>query len=80
MYSGKVIVDGPEEDERRRIVRLPVGHYRLTVAHRLDENEYSVGLFFEPVWDALQRSEIIVADEALKPPPVLSETCEIMSV
>jgi hypothetical protein len=57
-------------------VELPRGHYRVFVAQRLEEDgkRESVDVFFERLTEALTRSQIIVADDALDPPSCLLET------
>lgn len=78
--SGKIIVDGPEETEtgRERNFTLAPGNYRLFAAQRVtgDETE-AIDLFFESVSVPLERSAILVADDALNPPTPLLETADV---
>jgi hypothetical protein len=78
--SGRVIVHGPEETEtgRERNFALPPGHYRLVAAQRVTgDDEEAIDLFFEPVTQPLEQSEVLVADDALDPPTPLIETAAI---
>lgn len=75
--SGRIIVEGPEETEtgRERNFALPPGNYRLVVAQRItgDDGE-AIDLFFEPLEKPLERSSVLVADDALTPPTPLLES------
>lgn len=76
--SGKVLVEGPEETEVERNLTLPPGNYRLVAAqHATGDDEEVIDLYFEPLTKALERSAILVADEALNPPTPLLETAKI---
>lgn len=78
--SGKVIVDGPEETEtgRERNFALQPGNYRLVVAQRVTgDDEEAIDLFFEPLTNPLERSAVLVADDALNPPTTLLETAGV---
>jgi Competence protein J (ComJ) len=90
VMSGKVNVEGPEHTvDIERSIALAPGNYRLVAAQRVirDEEEadaaivYSrkaIDLFFEPLAQPLERSAILVADDALKPPTPLVETAGIV--
>jgi hypothetical protein len=76
--SGKVVVEGPEETKPERNVALSPGNYRLVAAQRVTgDEEEAIHLFFEPLSNPLERSAVLVADEALYPPTPLLETAEI---
>jgi hypothetical protein len=74
--TGKVIVHGPEETEtgRERNFALPPGNYRLVAAQRVTgDEEEAIDLFFEPLRKTLERSAVLVADDALHPSSPLLE-------
>ena len=76
--TSTVIVEGPEEFKTERMVTLEPGNYRLVAAQQvIDEDNEVIDLFFEPLEESLNRSEILVADEVLTPPDTLMETSEI---
>lgn len=76
--SGTVVVEGPEETNPARSIALPRGCYRLVAAQRVTGNqEEIIDLFFESLMNPLDRSTILVADDALNPPTTLLETAEI---
>jgi len=76
--SGKVFIEGPEEAWINRFIKTPPGHYRLTAAQWLvEEEEQSIDLFFEPLAEPLIASEILIADAELNPPTPLIETVGI---
>ncbi|MEY2493788.1 MAG: hypothetical protein QOJ45_280 [Verrucomicrobiota bacterium] len=77
VVAGEVLVQGPEETAAGRSFALSPGNYRLVSAQyaRGDDKEV-IGLFFEPLAEALERSAILVADEALAPPTELIEDVE----
>jgi len=76
--SGKVIVEGPEETETERNVRLPPGDYRLIAAQSVTgEEEESIDLSFELLAKPLEQSCVLVADKALCVPNRLVETAEV---
>jgi hypothetical protein len=75
--SGKIIVDGPEEMSVQRTFNLTLGNYRLVAAQRITGNEEEViDLFFESLTEPLERSAVLVADDALNPPTPLIEMAE----
>jgi hypothetical protein len=74
VVSGKVIVDGPEEDVDRHVTVEP-GRHRLVAAQYLIGESERIELFLES--RAAQHSEIIIADEALVVPDRLLETADI---
>jgi hypothetical protein len=78
VVTGKIIVDGPDENNVQRLVELPNGNYRLVAAQRAigDETE-AVDLFFENLSEPSRRSEIIVADKQLEVPGTLLETADV---
>lgn len=83
VVAGKVIVDGPEESEngRERIFSLSPGNYRLVVAQSvLSDEEEAIELFFESLAHPLERSVVLVADEALNPFVPLIETSGIPGI
>ena len=76
--SGRVNVDGPEETDLERGFELPLGNYRLVAAQRVTgDDEEAIDLFFELLTKPLERSSILVADEALNPPTPLIETAGV---
>jgi len=83
--SGKVIVGGPEETEDERVIELPPGDYRLTAAQRVTaeeeegegQGEEAIDLFFELLPQPLERSCVLIADEALNVPNRLLETAGV---
>ena len=76
--SGKVIVEGPEETETERNVRLPPGDYRLIAAQSVTgEEEESIDLSFELLAKPLEQSCVLVAGKALCVPNRLVETAEV---
>jgi Competence protein J (ComJ) len=76
--SGKVVVAGPEEWEVERSFAMSPGNYRLVAAQVVtgDEQE-TIDLSFEPLAQPLERSSVLVADAALRPPSPLIETAGI---
>jgi hypothetical protein len=78
VVTGKVVVDGPEENDVQRLVELPPGNYRLVSAQRaLADDEELIDLFFEKVDEPCHLSEIIVADEELDGSDTLLETADV---
>ena len=78
VVTGKVVVDGPEENDVQRLVELPPGNYRLVSAQRaLADDEEVIDLFFEKVDGLCHLSEIIVADEELDGGDALLETADV---
>lgn len=76
--SGKVLVEGPEETDVERTFGLPPGNYRLVAAQRVTgDEEETIDLFFEPLTKPMERSAILVADDALNPPTLLLETAKV---
>jgi len=84
--SGKVIVGGPEEIEDERVIELLPGDYRLTAAQRVTaeeeegeegQGEEAIDLFFELLPQPLERSSVLIADEALNVPNRLLETAKV---
>lgn len=77
--SGVVVVEGPEEMETERTIKLPPGNYRLVVAQAMGvgEEEEAIDLFFERVPQPVPRSEILVRDDELDPPTPLIETAAV---
>jgi hypothetical protein len=76
--SGTVIVEGPEETKPERSFPLPAGNYRLVAAQCVTGDELeAIDLFFEPLAKPLERSVILVADDALNPPAALLETAGV---
>jgi Competence protein J (ComJ) len=81
--SGRVFVKGPEEFEVQRQFEVAPGNYRLTAAQRItvdaeeSDGEEGIALFFEPLAGPLERSSILVADDALAVSDQLIETAEI---
>ncbi|MGP8199411.1 MAG: competence protein ComJ [Limisphaerales bacterium] len=76
--SGKVIVCGPEElNAQRKRFDLTMGNYRLVAAQCVKGEEEVIDLFFEPQVKPLERSSVLVADDALNPPTLLVEMAEI---
>jgi hypothetical protein len=72
------MIHGPDEISIDRGLELMPGNYRLVAAQYViwDEEE-GIDLFFEPLPEPLDRSEILVADDALNPSYPLMETAEI---
>jgi Competence protein J (ComJ) len=79
--SGKVNIEGPEEDSDCRSFNLNSGYYKLWCAQseQDDENE-NIDIFFEAVEVPMQKSEILIADDELSPPDSLLETSDIAEV
>ena len=76
--SGRVIVEGPEEREPERNIKLPPSDYRLIAAQRVTgEQEEAIDLFFELLAKPLERSSVLVADKALIVPNRLVETAGV---
>jgi hypothetical protein len=82
--SGRVIVGGPEEMEDERMIELPPGDYRLTATQRVtaeegeeEDGEEAIDLFFELLPQPLERSSVLVADEALSVPNRFLETAGV---
>lgn len=75
--SGRVVVEGPEGTEPGRSFALPPAYYRLVAAQRVTgEEEEAVDLFFERLTKPLERSAVLLADDALHPPTPLLEDAE----
>ncbi len=78
VVSGNVLVEGPDEMDVERKFTLPPGNYRLVAAQRVTGDEEEViDLFFEPLTKPLERSAVLVADDALNPSITLLETAGI---
>jgi len=78
VVTGVIVVEGVEEAMIDRRILLPPGHYRLTAAqYVIGDEEEVIELYFEPRAYPLERSEILLADEALAPPTPLVETAGI---
>jgi hypothetical protein len=80
VISGTLIVDGPEETEtgRERNFDVRSGSYRLVAAQCITGNDREViDLYFEAVSSPLKKSAILLADNALNPPPTLLESAGI---
>jgi hypothetical protein len=76
--SGKIIVEGPEEKKPDRNVALPPGNYRLVAAQQVTADDGEViDLFFELLTKPLERSSILLADDALNPGASLLETAGV---
>lgn len=76
--SGRVVVSGPDEVHVERSFAMPPGDYRLVAAQRVTgDQQEAIDLFFEPLAQALQRSSVLAADDALNPSSPLVETAEI---
>ncbi|WP_035613332.1 competence protein ComJ [Haloferula sp. BvORR071] len=73
--SGCVTIAGPDEPlEEQRSFDLPPGYYRLTVAQRVvDEEGEDIDLFFEPLAEPAKWSEVLIADESMRPPGVIEQ-------
>lgn len=69
VVSGEgVEIHGPEELPGGRVVRVPCGHYRLTVAQfATGEEDAVIDLFFEPVGEPLAHSGLVLVDRGLDP-------------
>jgi len=79
--TGKVLIEGPEESETNRFVEIAPGHYRVTAAQLVaDDDREEIELYFEKVSEPAQDSKIIIADEELEPPTKLAERAEIAEV
>jgi hypothetical protein len=78
--SGVVSVAGPWDGRGGTKVSVTPGTYCVVAAQRFvgdeEDEEEAVDLFLEPTTEWPGRSEIIVADAALDPPPVLVETAD----
>ncbi|PTY01991.1 hypothetical protein DB346_10270 [Verrucomicrobia bacterium LW23] len=76
--SGKIGVESVEAYVRHRQFSIQPGHYRLTAAQCVvDEEREVIDLFFERLKAPMARSEIILADDMLEGAPFpLLETCE----
>jgi hypothetical protein len=75
--SGRSTVHGPEDSQETiedLTFDLPIGHYRLTAAQSVVEEEQQlIDLFFEKLSMPLAQSTILIADDQLDPPTVLLE-------
>jgi hypothetical protein len=79
--SGRVNIEGPEEEADQRHLQLAAGDYRLWCTQRgVNDQLQQVHLFFEKLPSPLERSSIITADEDLCPPDELVETSEVAEV
>lgn len=76
--SGRVFVEGPEENQPHAIIIEP-SHYQLTAAQQAnyDDESLFIRLYFFKVETPLVKSEILIKDEQLNPPSELLETAEI---
>lgn len=75
--TGKVVVDGPEENSVSRLVEIANGRYRLTAAQRVAGEREHIELFFEKLELPLRKSQVVVADKELQVPDELLETAAI---
>ncbi|HEY7308444.1 MAG TPA: competence protein ComJ [Gemmataceae bacterium] len=80
--TGKVIVQGMMEIYLAHILFCDRGHYKLYIAQWIadeeDERE-GIHIFFHLQDQPLSKSEIIIADEGLSPPPILLEDAAELS-
>jgi hypothetical protein len=75
--SGAIAIDGPEEPPGIRKSQLVTGHYRATIGQKyLDDAQEEVAIWLEKIDVPIQRSELLVVDEALDPPTPLLETAD----
>ena len=67
--SGAVAIGGPEEIERKNLVALPAGSYRVTCAQSGTESEgETVEIYLEKLERPLTHSRILVAGDFFDPP------------
>ena len=79
--SGKVNIEGPDEESDCRSIGLITGYYKLWCAQYNQEDETeNIDLFFEVAEIPVQQSEILIADSVISPPAVLLESCGIADV
>lgn len=79
--EGRVFLEGPEETVTNRCLEIEVGHYLVTAAqYVLNDQEEEIDLFFERVLSPAVHSRILLADEQLTPPEELLEDAEIEEV
>lgn len=79
--SGRVVIEGPEDYPATHQLTLEPGHYRLIAAQQIiSEDEEQISLFFQPLQELHESSEILVADDELDPPDNLLEDAEIAEV
>ena len=75
--SGVAVVAGPEEFDDERVVQLERGHYRLTVAQSVEDDDTQlIDLYFEALDSPQLVSHVLVADGELHPSDSLLETAE----
>ena len=78
VVTGTVVIDGPDENNVRRIVNIPNGTYRLIAAQcAIDDEGELIELFFEKRDEPLKQSAVIVADRQLNVPDSLLELADI---
>ncbi|MEI8376840.1 MAG: competence protein ComJ [Planctomycetota bacterium] len=78
IFTGKVMVDGPEEIKIGRAIELPVGNYQIVAAQRVvGDDEELIDLFVDKLEEPLWSSKIIVADAMLNPAFQLVESAEV---
>lgn len=76
--SGKVLVEGPEENDIDRGVELKPGYYRLICSQRvLDDEHEDIELVFEPRDGPLDGSQLLIRDDGLNPHFPLIETAHV---
>jgi hypothetical protein len=75
LRSGLLAVDGPEEHPIARWCPAAPGYYRVLIAQRTIEDEREdIAISLERLATRLDRSEVLIADDALDPPTPLIET------
>lgn len=76
--SGAVAIDGPEETPGIRKHQVANGHYRATIGQRRsDDDQEEITVWLEKVDVPMQRSELLVVDDALDPPTPLVESASL---
>lgn len=76
--SDGVMVEGPEEADTQRTIKLPSGNYRLVVAQAMaGEDDEVIDLFFERVSQPVPHSEVLLRDDELDPPVPLIEIATV---
>jgi hypothetical protein len=78
VVSGRVLIEGPEEQNVGRFIDMASGDYRLVAAQLATSDEAEdIDLFFEPLDAPLAESSVIVADESLSIPERLVEDASV---
>ncbi len=77
--TGKVLIEGPEDDPGSHSVLLEPSPYQLFASQQaMGEDQELISLYFHKLAEPISTSEILVADEDLNPPEQLIEDAQVV--